>query len=62
MHANWAYAMPKCVLFVSSSSGIVFNYSAGAITDQSESAKDIDAYFKSQHDAKDPGHRTPVLI
>ena len=35
-------------LFVSSRSGIVFNPSAGAITDYSQSAKDIDPYFKSQ--------------
>ena len=39
--------MPVCVLFVSSRSGIVFNPNAGAITDQSQSAKDIDQYFKS---------------
>ena len=37
-----------CALFVSSRSGIVFNPSAGAITDHSQSAKDIDSYFKSQ--------------
>ena len=37
-----------CVLFVSSRSGIVFNTSAGAITDHSQSAKDTDPYFKSQ--------------
>ena len=36
------------VLLVSSRSGIVFNPSAGAITDHSQSAKDIDPYFKSQ--------------
>ena len=40
--------MPVCVLFVSSGSGIVFNPSAGAITDHSQSAKDIEPYFKSQ--------------
>ena len=45
---RWAYAMPVCVLFVSSRSGIVFNSSAGVITDHSQSAKDIDPYFKSQ--------------
>ena len=38
--------MPMCVLFVSSRSGIVFNLSAIAITDHSQSAKDIDPYFK----------------
>ena len=45
---RWAYAMPVCVLFVSIRSVIVFNPSAGAITDPSRSAKDIDPYFKSQ--------------
>ena len=39
---RWAYAIPVCVLFVSSRSGIVFNSNAGAITDHSQSAKDID--------------------
>ena len=43
-------------------SGIVFNPSAGAITDHSQLAKDIDTYFKSQHYVEDPGHRKPVLI
>ena len=56
-----AYAMPMCVLFVSSRSGIVFNPSAGAITDHSQSVKDIDPYFKSQLYVDDPGHRKPVL-
>ena len=59
---RWAYAMPMCVLFVSSRSGIVFNSSAGTISDHSQSAKDIDPYFKSQLYVKDPGHRKPVLI
>ena len=54
--------MPVCVMFVSSGSGIVFNPSTGAITIHSQSAKDIDAYFKSQLYVKDPGHRKPVLI
>ena len=40
--------MPVCVLFVFSRSGIVFNPSAGAITDYSQSAKGRDPYFKSQ--------------
>ena len=57
-----AYAMSVCVLFVSSRSGIVFNSSAGAITDHSQSAKDIDTYFKSQLYVEDPGQRKPVLI
>ena len=43
-----AYAMPVCVLFVYGKSGIVFNPSAGAIPDHSQSAKDIDPYFKSR--------------
>ena len=54
--------MPVCVLFVSSRSGIVFNQSSGAITDRSQSAKDIDQYFKSQLYVEDPGHQKPVLI
>ena len=57
-----AYAMSVCVLFVSSRSGIVFNPSAGAITDRSQSAKDRDPYFKSQLYVEDPGNRKPVLI
>ena len=57
-----AYAMSVCVLFLSSRSGIVFNPSAGAITDYSQSAKDIDPYFKSQLYVEDPGQRKPVLI
>ena len=57
-----AYAMFVCVLFVSSRSGIVFNPSAGVITDHSQSAKDIDPYFKSQLYVEYPGHRKPVLI
>ena len=59
---KWANAMPVCVLFVSRRSSIVFNPSAGAITDHSQSAKDIDPYFKSQLCVKDTGHREPVLI
>ena len=54
--------MPVCVLFVSSRSGIVFNPSAGIITEHSQSAKDIDPYFKSQLYVEDPGHRRSVLI
>ena len=42
--------------------GIVFNQSAGAITDHSQSAKNIHPYFKSQLYVEDPGHRKPVLI
>ena len=54
--------MPVCVLFVSSRSGIVFNPRASAITDHSQSAKDIDPYFKSQLYAKHPIRRNPVRI
>ena len=46
--------MSVCVLFVSSRSDIVFNPSVGAITDHSQSAKDIDPYFKSQLYVEDP--------
>ena len=60
---RWAYAISVSILFVSSRSGIVFNPSAGAITDHSQSANDIDPYFfKSQLYVEDPGHRKPVLI
>ena len=59
---RWTYAMPLCVLFVSSRSVIVLNPSAGAINDHSQSAKDIDPYFKFQLYVKNPGHRMPVLI
>ena len=48
--------MPMCVLFVSNRSGIVFNHSAGAITDHSQTAKDIDPCFKSQLYLEDHGH------
>ena len=54
--------MAVCVLFASSRLGIVFNPNAGAITDHSQSAKDIDPYFKSQLYVEDPGYRKPVLI
>ena len=59
---RWAYAMPVCVLFVSSRSDIVFNPNAGAITDHSQSAKNIDLYFKSMFYVEYPGHRKRVLI
>ena len=52
----------RVCIVVSSSSGIVFNPSAGAITNYSRSAKDIDPYFKSQLYVEDPGHRKQVLI
>ena len=59
---RWAYAMPVCVLLVSSRTGIVFNRKAGAITDDSQSAKNIDLNFKSLIYVEDPGHRKPVII
>ena len=55
--------MPVCVYcLVSSRSDIVFNPSAGAITDHSQSVKDIDPYFKFQFYVEDPGYQKPVLI
>ena len=54
--------MLVCVLFLSSRSDIVFNQCAGAITEHSQSAKNIDSYFKSQLYVDDPGHLNPVLI
>ena len=54
--------MPVCLLFVSSRSGILFNPSADAITDHSQSAKDIDQYFKSQLYVEDPGQRNLVIL
>ena len=54
--------MPVCVLFVSSRSDIVFNPSAGAITDHSQSAKDIDPYFKSQLYVENPIHLFYYLV
>ena len=52
---------PCVYCFVSSRSRIVFNPSAGAITDHSQAAKNIDPYFKFQLYVEDPGHRKPVL-
>ena len=37
--AMWAYVMSLCILFVSNTSSIVLNPSAGAMTDYSKSAK-----------------------
>ena len=54
--------MPMYVLFASSRSGIVFNPSAGPISNHSQLAKKIDRYLKSQLYVEDPGHRKPVLI
>ena len=57
-----AYSIFVRLLLVYSRSDIVFNSSAGAITDHSQSAKDIDLYFKSQLYVEVPGHRKPILI
>ena len=46
-----------CVLFVCSMSGIVFNPIVSVITENSQSAKDIDPYFKSQLYVEDPASR-----
>ena len=56
-----ACAMTVCVLFVCSRSGIVFNPSAGAFADHSQSANDINPYFKSLLYLKDP-HRSVSQI
>ena len=43
------------VLFSSSTSGIVFNTTAGALIDESQSKKYIDSYLKSQLYVEDQG-------
>ena len=60
----WAYARPLRVLFLSSSFGVWyrFNSSTGAITNNSQSSKDLDPYFKSQLYVEDIGYRKLVLI
>ena len=40
--------MHVCVLFVSSTSDIIFNLCAGEITDHSQSVKDLNPNFKFQ--------------
>ena len=52
----WTYAMPVCVLFLSCMLVIIFNPSEMAITDHSQSAKDIHPYCKSQLCVDDPSH------
>ena len=52
--------MPVCVMCVYSTSLIVYKLST--IIDYSQSAKDIDPYFKSQHYVEYFGHRKLVLI
>ena len=54
MQVSLAYALSMRVLFVSSTFGIVFNPSADAVTDDSQSAKYIDPYFKFQLYVEDP--------
>ena len=51
-----------CVCCVSSRSGIVFNPSAGAITDHSQSAKDIDPHFRSQLYVENPATESRYSI
>ena len=46
-----------CELFVSSRSGIVFNPTVSVITDESQSAKDIDPYFNFQLYVEDTASR-----
>ena len=46
--------MPVCVMLVSSRSDVVFNPSAGAVTDHSQLAKNIDPNFKFQLYVEDP--------
>ena len=43
---RWAYAMPVYVLFISRTSNLVFNQSICTVTDNRQSEKDIDPYFK----------------
>ena len=38
----------QCILFVSSTSGVILNSSPGALTDLSQLVKDMDAYCKTQ--------------
>ena len=47
--------MLMCALFVSNTSDIAFNRSDGANTARSQSAMDIDQYFKSQLFFLEPG-------
>ena len=54
--------MPVRVLFVSSTSSIVFSLERRGIIDYSQSAKDIDPYFKSQLYVEDTSKRKPALI
>ena len=49
-------AYVRACVFISSTSGIVFNASAIAITDHIQSAKDTDSYFKFQFYAEELGH------
>ena len=58
---GWAYTMLIYVLFVSSTSGIVFNLRIDAVTHDSQSAKDICPHVKSQPDFEFPQMK-PVLI
>ena len=58
LQVRWANVMPMRLLFVSSTSDIIFNPSAGAITDNSQ---DKDLYLKSQLYVKDPPPNICIL-
>ena len=49
VHVRWAYVILVHVLFVYSLSVIISKPSTVAVTDDSQSAKDIDLHFKSKH-------------
>ena len=57
-----AYARTVCELFVCSRSGIVFNPRVGAITDHSQSVKDINSNCKYLLYAEDPHRSISQLI
>ena len=59
---RWTSAMRVCVLFVSSISGIVLNPSASAITDHSQSAKNMNLYFESSSMWKTPAIESRYLF
>ena len=66
VQVKWAYGSGEVgicdVLFKSSRSGMVFSPRAKAITERSQSLKDVDPYFKSKLYIQDPGHQKPVVI
>ena len=62
MQVRLAYALFVRAMFLSSTLAIIFIQSACAITEHSQSGKNIVSFFKSQLCVEDPGLRTPVLI